>query len=226
VTPRFNQLVISREKGGSTAMRKTRKSLFGVLATVLMAAVAFSVPAGSAMAASDGSGSPSAAAAAKKCKRGYVWNKKKRKCVRKRAPGTAPGTSPGTSPGAAWAEGRWSGNYAESGVRLLFNVSGGRLYTGGFDDFFVHATCSDGGFDPVAVSPVQASIASNGNFTGSGVFSPGFGQQRTWHLSGHIAGRSITGGVFTVDPYNYFGSGVVCGGTTHFTAQWFGTYTF
>jgi hypothetical protein len=205
------ELVIQREKKGSTTMHKARKTLFGVLATLLLTAVAFTVPAGSAIAASDGGGSPSAVAAKKKCKKGFV--KKKRKCVKKRRAG------------AAWAEGRWAGHYAENGVELLFNVVGNRLYTGGFDSFFVYAPCTDGFVDPVSVAPVQASIASNGNFSGSGVYTPGFGNPIPWQLSGHISGRSITGGTFTAGPYIGFYGGS-CGVTTHFTAQWIAAYTF
>jgi hypothetical protein len=140
--------------------------------------------------------------------------------------GPAPTAPAGPGPTApAWAEGRWRGFYAENGVELLFNVLGGRLYTGGFDDFFIQATCAGGDPDPSAIAPVQASIAANGDFSGSGVYSPGFGLQLPWQLSGHISGKSITGGTFTVGPYtNTFGNS--CGGTTHFTGQWIADYTF
>jgi hypothetical protein len=242
-------------------MRKIRTAVAGVLATLLLATGAFAVPAGSAAAASDGSGSRSAVDAKKKCKKGFVRKKqtcveakkkckkgfvrKKQTCVRKRrtsptGPGptapTGPGPNAPTGPGAtaptgpgptapAWDEGRWRGNYAENGVELLFNVLGGRLYTGGFDSFFISAACSDGSFDSSAIAPVQAPIASNGDFAGSGVYSPGFGQQIPWQLSGHISGKSITGGTFTAGPYtNFFGSS--CAGTTHFTGQWIAAYTF
>jgi hypothetical protein len=123
-----------------------------------------------------------------------------------------------------WDDGRWAGHYAENSVDLRFNVVGSRLYTGGFDDFFISAACSDGSFDSSAIGPVQASIAANGDFAGSGVHSPGFGQQIPWQLSGHIAGKSITGGAFTVGPYTDF-YGHTCGATTHFTGQWIAAYT-
>lgn len=233
-------------------MRKPPKTVFGVL-TLLLAIGALALPAGSALAASDGNGSRSAVAAKKKCKKGFVRRKRacvkakkckkgsvrrivrhKQTCVKKRrtaptspaptAP-TGPGTTAPPAPGPAWDDGRWRGNYTENGVDLRFNVAGGRLYTGGFDDFFISAACSDGSFDPAPISPVQATIASNGDFAGSGVYSPGYGQQIPWQLSGHIAGRSITGGAFTAGPYtNTFGNS--CGGTTHFTGQWIGAYTF
>jgi len=207
-------------------MRNARKAVFGVLATLLLAAVASAVPATSAIAASDTSGSPRAVEAKKKCKKGYV--RKKKKCVKKkRRPTTGPAPTAPTGPGPtgpAWAEGRWRGFYAENGIELLFNVSGGRLYTGGFDDFFIQATCGDGSFDPSAIAPVQASISSNGDFAGSGVYSPGFGVQIPWQLSGHTSGTSITGGTFTAGPYtDTFGNS--CGGTTHFTGQWIAAYT-
>jgi hypothetical protein len=227
-----------------------RKTLFGVLAALLLGALA--VPAGSAIAASGGSGSPSAVAAKKKCKKGYVRKiaKKKQKCVKKRRtaptgagptgptnPGPTAPTNPGptapANPGPtapanpaptapAWNEGRWAGHYAENGVELLFNVLGGRLYTGGFDDFFVDANCPGGVFDPDPdqISPVQASIASNGDFSGSGVYQ----SRIPWQVSGHISGTSITGGTFTVGPYNDF-SGITCNGTTHFSGQWIAAYT-
>lgn len=174
----------------------------------------------------------------KKCKKGFV--RKKQTCVKKKrtappSPGsTAPSSPAPTSPAPSspgptappWSDGRWRGYYAENGsVDLLFNVLGGRLYTGGFDSFFIEAACSGGSFDPSAIAPVAAPIASNGDFAGSGVYSPGFGQQIPWQLSGHISGTSITGGVFTVGPYTDF-SGNSCGGTTHFTGQWIAAYTF
>ena len=249
----------SREPLGrflSTTMQRARKAVFGVLATLLLAAVPFAVPAGPAIAATNGSGAPSAAAAKKKCKKGYVRKtvRKKQKCVKKRrtaptaptSPGPTAPTNPGptpaptnpapaapttpaptvpTNPGPtapAWNEGRWAGHYAENSVELLFNVLGGQLYTGGFDDFFVDANCPGGVFnpDPDLISPVQASIASNGDFSGSGVYQ----SRIPWQLSGHISGKSITGGTFTVGPYNDF-SGVSCSGTTHFTGQWIASYT-
>jgi hypothetical protein len=250
-TIRTSSRVIQTEKKGSATMRKARKVVFGVL-TLLLATGALAVPAGSANAASDGSGSRSAVEAKKKCKKGFVRKKqrcvkarkkckkgfvrKKQRCVKERptaptGPGptapTGPGPTAPTGPGPtapAWDEGRWRGHYAENGVELLFNVLGGKLYTGGFDAFFIHAVCSDGSFDPSAIAPVQATIASNGDFTGSGVYSPGFGQQIPWQLSGHISGKSITGGTFAAGPYADF-SGDSCGGTTHFTGQWIAAYT-
>jgi hypothetical protein len=177
--------------------------------------------------------------AGKKCKKGLV--KKHRRCVRKppAPPSPAPpsptppsstpappsSTPPPPGPAApAWADGRWRGSYAENGVELLFNVSGAKLYTGGFDDFYIDAACSDGSFDPDAISPVQAAIAANGDFSGDGVFSPGFGQQIPWRVSGHIAGKSITDGSFIVGPYNDF-FGHECVGVTQFSGQWIAAYT-
>ena len=207
-------------------MRKAREGVAGVLAALSLATAAFAVPAGSAIAASDGGGSRTAVDAKKKCKKGSV--RKKQTCVRKRrtAPAGPSPTAP-TGPAAtapAWDDGRWRGHYAENGVELLFNVLGGRLYTGGFDSFFISAACSGGSFDSSAIAPVQASIASNGDFAGSGVYSPGFGQQIPWQLSGNISGRSITAATFTAGPYtDFFGNS--CGGTTHFTGQWIAAYT-
>jgi hypothetical protein len=238
-------------------MQRASKAVACVLAALLVATVACALPAGSATAASAGSGAVGAkrkcqkgfvrkgracVAARKTCKKGFV--RKKPTCVRKRrttptgpvatappGPGTTAPTGSGpatpTAPGPAvpaWDDGRWRGHYAENGVDLLFNVVGGQLYTGGFDSFFISAACSDGSFDSSAIAPVQASIASNGDFTGSGVYSPGFGQQIPWQLSGHISGKSITAGTFTAGAYTDF-SGNTCGGTTNFTGQWIAAYT-
>lgn len=235
-------------------MREARKAVAGVLATLCLATAAFAVAAGSAVAGADRSGARPAVAAKnckkgfvrkqqtcvaakKKCKKGFV--RKHQTCVRKRRPApsgpgptaptapTGPGAAAPTGPGAtapAWDDGRWAGHYAENGVELLFNVLGGRLYTGGFDSFFISAACSDGSFDSSAIAPVQAPIAVNGDFAGSGVYSPGFGQQIPWQLAGHVSGKTITGGTFTAGPYaDFFGHS--CGGTTHFSGQWIAAYT-
>jgi hypothetical protein len=130
----------------------------------------------------------------------------------------------GGGAGAAWVDGRWQGTYAENATNLAFNVVGNRLYTGPFDSFFIYANCAGaGGSDPSAVGPVEASIAGNGDFSGSGTYNTGF-TQIPWTISGHIAGKSITGGTFSVSYTNTFGD--PCSGTTHFTAQWYGPYTF
>ncbi len=206
-------------------MRPTRRAGLGAVA-LLLATGALATAAGSAPAAADAAGSRAAVEAKKKCKKGFV--RRKQTCVRKRtAPAVPPPAAPaGPGPAApAWDDGRWRGSYAENGVELLFNVSGGQLYTGGFDSFFIHAACSDGSFDPSAISPVRATIAASGDFAGSGVYSPGFGQQIPWQLSGHLAGKAITAGTFTAGPYtDFFGN--TCGGTTHVTGQWIAAYTF
>jgi hypothetical protein len=218
-------------------MRNPRITVFGV--TLLLTLGALALPAG-----------PSTAVAAKrcrtglvkkkhkcvkakKCKKGYARKvvKHKRVCVKKRRTHVAPTAPTTTAPPAqapaapAWSDGRWSGHYSDSSLDLLFNVVGGRLYTGGFDSFFVDAACDGGGIDPANVAPVEATISPNGDFSGSGVYSPGFGQQIPWQVSGHISGKSITGGTFTVGPYTDFYGGA-CSGTTHFTGQWIGAYTF
>src|SRR5262245_15976196 len=123
-------------------MRKPPKTLVGVV-TLLSAAVAFAVPAGSAFAGADGGGSPVATQSKKK------W----RKC--KKGGG-----------GVAYAEGRYSGTYAETGGTLYFTVLGGRLYTEGRDAFAVDARCSDGSTD-FEYGPVQA-VINNGTFAASG----------------------------------------------------------
>jgi hypothetical protein len=224
-------------------MRKAQRAAVGVL-TLLLATGAVATAAGTALAASGGRGSPTAVEAKHKCKKGFVTKivRNRQRCVKKRRrptppappvaaptppPVAAPTPPPVAAPTApAWDDGRWRGYYAENGsVDLLFNVVGGQLYTGGFDAFFIEAACSDGSFDPSAISPVHASIASTGDFAGSGVYSPGFGLQIPWQLSGHISMKTITGGTFTVGPYtDSYGNS--CGGTTHFTGQWIAAYTF
>jgi hypothetical protein len=163
----------------------------------------------------------------KKCKKkAKRKNGKKRKCRRRRKPKPrAPSAPPTSTPQAGWSSGRWTGSYAENGaIELRFNVVGSRLYTGAFDSFFVSANCSGGTPDPSAIAPVEASVAASGDFAASGVYSPGFGLQLPWQISGHIAGKSLTNGTFSVGPYiNTFGE--QCSGTSHFVAQWFADYT-
>ena len=229
-------------------MPNPRITVSGV--TLLLAIGALALPANSAIAAANGSSSPTAVAAKKKCKKGFVKKQRKcvkakkckkgyarkvvrhkRLCVKKRRTNVAPTAPTTTGPPAqpvpaapAWSDGRWRGYYSDNSLDLLFNVVGGRLYTGGFDSFFVDAACDGGGIDPANVAPVQATISPNGDFSGSGVYSPGFGQQIPWQVSGHISGKSITNGTFAVGPYTDFYGGS-CSGTTHFTGQWIAEYT-
>jgi len=190
-------------------MRKARRILVGIVATLVLTGMVIAVPA-----SAQRGDSPIASQSKKKCKKGFV--KRKKKCVKRSLPGTAPG--------AAVSQGRYTGHYSENATELRFNVVGSRLYTGAFDSFFIYADCGGGYFDPSAIAPVEASIAGNGAFAGSGVYSPGFGVQVPWQISGHIAGGSVTSGIFSAGPYtDTFGD--TCTGTTHFTAQWFAGYT-
>jgi hypothetical protein len=206
----------THRKKGRIRMRKARKALVGVTATALLVAVALALPASSAFAVADGSNSPVASQSKKKkCKK---KGKKGKKCKKKGG-------------GGVYYEGRYAGTYAENNVDLLFNVAGGRVYTGPFDGFYIDATCYNTNpeytgeqvtTDASAVEPVQATISGNGSFFGSGVYTPGFGLQMAWTLSGQIAGKSITGGTFSVNYRNYYGD--PCSGSTSFTAQWYGSY--
>jgi hypothetical protein len=187
-----------------------RKALVALVSTAVVGVLLLPAPAVTAASAAagsaQGSDSPIASQSKKKCK------KKKRKCKKR------------GQTGSPWLSGRYSGSYAENAIELRFNVVGARLYTGAFDSFFIYADCGGGNFDPSAIAPVQASIAGNGVFSGSGVYSPGFGQQIPWQISGRIAGGSVTNGIFSAGPYvDFFGN--QCSGTTHFTAQWFANYT-
>jgi hypothetical protein len=191
-------------------MRQARKVLIGLTAGVVV--VALALPAGSAIGSAGGSDSPVASVAKKKkCKKG-----KKKKCKRKKG-------------GAGfYLEGRYAGTYAENNVDLFFNVAGGRVYTGPFDAFYVDAPCNFGLSDPSAIEPVQANIAGNGSFSGSGVWVVAGGTGPSgfsipWTLTGQIKGGTITSGVFQVGPYSY-SDGKTCSGSTHFTATWYGPY--
>jgi hypothetical protein len=186
-------------------MGMARKALFGALATVLLTAVAFALPAGSALAGAGGSDSPVATQAKKKCKKGFV--RKKGRCRKK---GAVPVTQ-----GAAYSDGRYSGSFSEGG-QIYFSVGGGRMYTEGRDAFALNASCSDGSTDYTPISPVQATISS-GRFAQSGSYTPGFGQVIPWSISGQIAGGSVSNGVFTVGPYQDF-YGNTCSATGHFSA--------
>lgn len=188
---------------GKYQVRKSRKTSFALVA-VLSSVMAFAVTAGSAIAASDGSG-PSAVAAKKKCKKGSV--RKHGKCKRKGGAG---------GPGAAYSDGRYSGTFSEGG-QIYFTVGGGRMYTEGRDAFALNASCSGGSpSDYTPIYPVQAPI-NNGAFAQSGSFTPGFGQVIPWSISGQIAGSTVSNGVFTVGPYQDF-YGNTCSATGHFTA--------
>jgi hypothetical protein len=189
-------------------MRKGRKAVVGVAATMLLAAVAFSVPAGAAMASADGSGSPVATQSKKKCKKkGKRASAAKKKC-KKRGGG-----------GAAYAEGRYSGTFS-TGDKLYFSVLGGRLFTEGRDTFAVSARCSDGSTDYSTVDPVEAFInPANGSFAGSGNMARFENSPIPWTVSGLIAGTTVSSGTWTAGPYlDYYGN--VCSATANFTAQW------
>lgn len=199
-------------------MGKTRMAPLGVAAALLLAALMLALPAGSAVAGAEG-GEPVAAAAKKKCKKkGKGASAAKRKCKRKG--------------GGGYLEGRYSGTWSGNSANLFFNVSGGRVYTGPFDYFYIDETCYNSnplytGPDQVyreadAIGPVQANIAPDGSFSGSGVYTPGFGQTVPWTLTGKVAGGSATG-VFSVNYRNGYND--PCSGMASFTAQWYAPYT-
>jgi hypothetical protein len=194
-------------------MRQARKPLVGAMVAALVAAVAFTVPAGAAGSGANASGGP-VAVDAKKCKK-----KKKRKCRKGGGSGTTP-----------YLQGRYSGDYAEIPADLLFNVVGSRLYTGAFDAFHVVATCHNSSGvgsptyeDVVRIQPVQAFIGPGGNFSGAGTYPTGSGRFIPWKISGNISGENITSGFMTVGPYPDF-AGDPCSGSTNFTAHWIGSY--
>src|SRR4051794_38209442 len=111
------------------------------------------------------------AASLKKAKKKLKKAKKRLKKAKKKQRSACGGGS-----GGAWSEGRYQGTYAENNVNLPFNVVGSRLYTGPFDSFYIDATChspTEVYTDGTAIEPVEAAIAGSGNFSGSGVYTPG-----------------------------------------------------
>lgn len=187
-------------------MRQARKALIGLAASAVLAAAV--VPAGAALGSAGAGEAPVASAAKKKCKKGKKCKKRK-----------------GGAGGGLYAQGRYAGNYAENNVSLFFNVVGSRLYTGPFDSFFIDAPCNFGLSDQSDIKPVQATIAPNGTFSGSGVWVVAGGTGPSgfsipWRLTGQISGLTVTGGRFEVGPYS-FSDGKTCSGATSFSATWF-----
>jgi hypothetical protein len=196
-------------------MGKGRRNLVGLVAAVAIAGMAFALPAGAAPAGGSGDASSHATSAKKKkkCKKGKQAGAAKKKCKKK---------------GGSYVPGRYSGTYAENNVDLFFNVAGGRVFTGPFDTFYIDAPCSEGLSDISTIEPVQASIRGDGSFAGSGVWVVGSGPSGfsvPWTLTGRIAGKSISNGVFSVGPYTYPFSTKTCSGSTHFTAAWYASGT-
>jgi hypothetical protein len=194
-------------------MRRARRALIALAAGLVVAAMV--APAGSAIGSGGGADSPAAAVAKKKCKKKGKASKKG-KCKKK------------GKQGGSYLRGRYSGTYAENNVDLFFNVNGGRVYTGPFDSFYIDAPCNFGLSDQSSIEPVQASIAGNGSFSGSGVWVVAGGTGPSgfsipWKLTGQIKGGSITNGRFEVGPYS-FSDGKTCSGATSFTAGWVGAF--
>jgi hypothetical protein len=192
-------------------MREVRKALIGLMAGAVVAAMV--LPASPAAGSGGVSDAPVASVAKKKCKKG------KKKCKKRKKGGAG---------GGLYVEGRYHGNYAENNVDLFFNVVGSRLYTGPFDSFFVDAPCNFGLSDQSDIKPVQATIAPNGTFSGSGtwVVAGGTGPSGftiPWRLTGLISGTTVTSGKFEVGPYS-FSDGKTCSGSTSFTAAWFSPF--
>ena len=146
---------------------------------------------------------------------------------------TPGGNQPNPGLAAPWQEGRWKGTWATNSADLSFNVVGNRLFSGPYDDFYIDATCQN--VDPeytgpdqvytdaIAIEPVEASIAGNGDFSGAGTYQPSPTRSYPWTLTGRLSGGSATG-TFAV---NYTdGWGNPCSGSQNFTASWFGDYTF
>jgi hypothetical protein len=195
-------------------MGNTRMCSLCVTTALALAAMVLATTVGPAVASPNGSGQPVANLAKKKCKK-----KNKKKCKKKKQAG-------------GYLEGRYLGHWSGNSANLAFNVFGGRVYTGPFDYFYIDETCYNTnpnytGPDQVyhesdAIGPVQANIAPDGSFSGTGVYTPGFGQTVPWTLSGKVSGGTATG-TFSVNYRNGYND--PCSGAASFTAQWYGDYT-
>ena len=141
--------------------------------------------------------------------------------------GQLPGSGGGEPVAPPWVDGRYQGTYAENNSNLAFNVVGNRVFTGPFDGFYIEAPCTDNwprDTDTNVVEPVEATIAPDGSFSGSGVYRPSASTAPiSWTLTGRISGKSITDGAFSVSFVGDYGG--QCNGTTRFTAGWYGDYT-
>lgn len=220
-------------------MRSRRTSACTVIAVVATVLFGIAAP---AHADSHGGGSLSCAEAKKKVKKakkkvraakpegGKELKKAKRSLKKaKRAKRSACASS---STQRSWQDGRYQGTYAENNVDLAFNVVGTRLFTGPFDGFYLTATCQN--VDPdytgeqvytdsSAIEPVEATIASNGDFYGEGQYFTEESPPMDWTIRGHISGGNVTNGEFSATYTDTFGN--PCSGTTRFTASWYGDYT-
>jgi hypothetical protein len=139
--------------------------------------------------------------------------------------GSGGGGSQGS--GQGWDDGRYQGRYEENAIDLAFNIVGRRFFTGPFDGFYITANCHDADgpqtdyTDSTVIEPVEAAIASNGDFEGSGVYNTG-SIQIPWAIAGHVQGTAVAG-AFAVEYNDDYGN--PCSGTTQFTGEWYGDYT-
>jgi hypothetical protein len=142
--------------------------------------------------------------------------------------GSRGGTGGGSQgSGQGWDDGRYQGRYEENAIDLAFNIVGRRFFTGPFDGFYITANCHDADgpqtdyTDSTVIEPVEAAIASNGDFEGSGVYNTG-SIQIPWAIAGHVQGTAVAG-AFAVEYNDDYGN--PCSGTTQFTGAWYGDYT-
>ena len=136
---------------------------------------------------------------------------------------TGGGGSPGGggSSGQGWSDGRWQGTWETNNADLAFNVTGNRLYTGPFDAFYIDVPC-DSNTDATAMEPIEATIAPDGSFQGSGTYRPSATQSIPWTLSGHVSGQAMSGTLSVDYTSDFHGH---CSGSANFTAGWYGAYT-
>jgi hypothetical protein len=137
------------------------------------------------------------------------------------------GQDPGPAP--AYRDGRWKGRDSTSTV-FDVNVQNGRLWAGQYDTHGGESTCQnvtgsspnpgDSSYsDRQAFTNLEASVASDGSFSGSGT-DPGNGT--SWSVSGSLAGERGSGKL----EWSYTDwRGNPCQGSETFEIAWYGEYT-
>jgi hypothetical protein len=200
-------------------MRKARKALVGVAATALLVAVALALPASSAIAAADVSGSPVASQAKKKkCKKKGKKGKKGKKCKKGKRGGA----------GSDIPEGAVYRGTTSQGESFSFTV---RNRAAAVDPISLYANCFDGRDYStslkygVAVPGAAFPIGPDGSFSGEGKDESSSNSPR-YKVSGRINGASAQGELslhweevgFSFYPY-YDTWLNFCGGQVSWTGQ-------
>ena len=202
-------------------MRKARKALVGVAATALLVAVALALPASSAIAAADVSGSPVASQAKKKkCKKKGKGASaaKKKKCKKKKRGDAGSGIPEGAVYKGTTSQGDSFSFSVRNGAAAVDPIS---LYANCFDSRDYSTSLKYG----VAVPGAAFPIGADGSFSGEGKDESSPNRPR-YKVSGGINGTSAQGALslhweevgFSFYPY-YDTWLVVCGGQVSWTGQ-------